>query len=427
MTDEDSEGSYVGEKLISPLHIAASEGDTAKLSHLVSKSRDDINARDPSQYTPLQICVQNNDLASIRILISHDSDLSLEAPNPYGDLIPGTNALSLAASCGHEDVLKLLIENGSPITSKALHTAAESGRMGCVEKILDCVAKSDRGFDDDSMGEGIDNGLLVAAIGWRAEIVKIILNRHEASKGALDHSLLSALRDNLEYDDFHITDPVSRTTAEGYEERAVTVKFLVDAGADVNAEDESYMYCLPGMRPLHQVARMGNQAVEIYDLLLDNEAELDSKDEDGRTPLFFAVQSDNVYFVQRLIEKGAKVDEVDNDGSTPLHIATGNTTDACWEILKFLIGHGADLESKDTYGRTPLLHSVTMRETSWSTFRPEIVTQLLDNGADADAKDTEGLGLHDLIKCKGFAVSIDAGDTTSSHSGRWIIRVDNQG
>jgi ankyrin repeat protein len=126
------------------------------------------------------------------------------------------------------------------------------------------------------------------------------------------------------------------------------------------------MYGWDGMTPLHQVFGMGSRAREIFDLLLDKGAELSSKDEDGRTPLFFAVPSDSVYFTQRLveIEKGTAVGAVDNDGDTPLHIATGNRTDARSAIISLLLNHRADLEAKEIHGRTSLPRYVTMREFS---------------------------------------------------------------
>lgn len=303
MDHEDSEEVDCAETEVpSPLHIAASTSDTAELSRLLSISHDRINARDPCQYTPLQISIQNNDLASVNALISHGADASLEVPNAYSDLVPGTNALSLAASCGHSEVLRVLVENGCPVTSMALYTAAESGKIECVEKVLNCVIKDGRGFDDVAVGEGIGAGLLVAAVGWRSETVQVILRHSEVSNEAVDCALLGALREVLEYDEFHITNPVSRTTITGYGKRTETVKLLIDAGADVNAEGQLYMYSSTGMRPLHQ-ARMGNRAIEIFDLLLDNRADINSKDEDRRTQFFMPPKAITFILLKHLLRK----------------------------------------------------------------------------------------------------------------------------
>lgn len=427
MNSEESERISGERECLSPLHIAASNKDPVELSRLLAISHNEIDCRDPCQYTPLQISIQNNDLRSVNILLSHGSDFSLQVPNSYSDLIPGTNALSLASFCGHTDVLRMLMGYGCPITSKALYAAAESGNTDCAVKILDRVLKDGGGFADIATSEGIGEGLMIAAVGWRPEVVKVLLGNSRLKKDAINQALVSALRDISEYDDFHVIDAVSRGAPEGQNKRTETVKLLIDAGADVNYLSQSIMYGIGEMSPIHQVARMGNQAFEIFNLLLDKGAEIEANDEDGRTPLFYAVQSDYVYFAHRLIEKGAAISATDNHGSTPLHVATGNNTAEALHIISFLINHGADIESRDFRGRTPLLESAAIYESSWSTFRPEIVTFLLNTGADAGARDLEGLGLPELLKQKGFKAFKDNGDALSAGSVSWIVTVDNQG
>src|SRR6516162_8666350 len=59
------------------------------------------------------------------------------------------------------------------------------------------------------------------------------------------------------------------------------VKLLLEAGADVNAENENDHW---GTTPLHAAAH-ANQA-GIAQLLIDHGAKLNAKDREGRTPLF---------------------------------------------------------------------------------------------------------------------------------------------
>ncbi|KAH7308913.1 ankyrin repeat-containing domain protein [Stachybotrys elegans] len=89
--------------------------------------------------------------------------------------------------------------------------------------------------------------------------------------------------------------------------------------------------------------------------LLENGAELEAKDEDGRTPLVEAIEGQHVATVQRLLETGAKVDyhfEVRIDRRyTPLSRAAEKGDE---KIVELLLKHNAQPDLKDKSGLTPL-------------------------------------------------------------------------
>jgi Ankyrin repeats (3 copies) len=79
-----------------------------------------------------------------------------------------------------------------------------------------------------------------------------------------------------------------------------------------------------------------------------------------------------------LLEKGAELDSKDRRGQTPLSWAAENGHEA---VVNLLLEKGAEPDSKDTiYGRTPL---------SWAakTGREAVVKLLLEKGAELDSKD----------------------------------------
>ncbi|XP_055309695.1 uncharacterized protein LOC129573326 [Sitodiplosis mosellana] len=86
---------------------------------------------------------------------------------------------------------------------------------------------------------------------------------------------------------------------------------------------------------LHFAARFGNK--EIVQLLIENKADVNKKDDNGSTPLHWAAEKGRKEIVQLLIDKGADVHEKDYYGSTPLHWA------AKWDVNK-----------KENDGSTPL-------------------------------------------------------------------------
>jgi ankyrin repeat protein len=93
----------------------------------------------------------------------------------------------------------------------------------------------------------------------------------------------------------------------------------------------------------------------IMHLLLDSGAyTIDSKDEDGRTPLSWAA----VYGCSKTVRMLLQQDDVDvnckdNQGRTPLSWAASDGI--CFAVLKqFLEREDVDVNSKDNEGRTPL-------------------------------------------------------------------------
>ena len=55
--------------------------------------------------------------------------------------------------------------------------------------------------------------------------------------------------------------------------------------------------------------------------------------------------------VKLLLEKGAELEAKDSDGRTPLRRAAENGHEA---VVKLLLEKDAELEAKDSFGRTPL-------------------------------------------------------------------------
>ena len=64
-----------------------------------------------------------------------------------------------------------------------------------------------------------------------------------------------------------------------------------------------------------------NGHTEVVELLADNGAELDLKNDDGATALIFASRHGNAEIVKLLLEKGANPELKDNEGKTALDYA----------------------------------------------------------------------------------------------------------
>ena len=114
--------------------------------------------------------------------------------------------------------------------------------------------------------------------------------------------------------------------------------------------------------------------------LIGKDADINSKDNGGYTPLRQAVSDDKKEVVELLIAKGADINAKDNNGYTQLHTALilGKK-----EVAELLIAKGADINAKDANGNTPL-HTAIAHD------KKEVVELLIAKGADINAKNNNG-------------------------------------
>jgi len=104
---------------------------------------------------------------------------------------------------------------------------------------------------------------------------------------------------------------------------------LLDQGADVNARDED------GCSPLLWAVLEGSE--ETVNLFLERGAEVNVSNLDGETPLHWAAVMGKVKIAELLLSRGAKADARDVFGITPLRSASLNGD---WKMVKLLREHG---------------------------------------------------------------------------------------
>ncbi|KAI9004882.1 hypothetical protein CLU79DRAFT_724041 [Phycomyces nitens] len=101
-----------------------------------------------------------------------------------------------------------------------------------------------------------------------------------------------------------------------------------------------------------KAASSGN-AEKVRKLLEDNKTkaliDIDAKDEDGTTPLIYAVCFGKADIAQLLLAAGAKIDIQDAFGWSALMWATNNNHEG---LVKILLEHGASSQTKSAKGRT---------------------------------------------------------------------------
>ena len=108
--------------------------------------------------------------------------------------------------------------------------------------------------------------------------------------------------------------------------------------------------------PLHYAVRSND--VDMVKLILEHGANVDKPDINGKTPLKIATVLSKMNIVKLLLEYKAKIDTIDrSDGTTPLHsVISSNRID----LLKLLLQHkgACKTDVTDSYGKTPFQNAI---------------------------------------------------------------------
>ena len=135
------------------------------------------------------------------------------------------------------------------------------------------------------------------------------------------------------------------------------------------------------MRPI--IAALAGEYFQTADLLRHNGADPHVQGYEGAIPLHSAAMYEKFVVVQKLIEYGADIDARDEDGCTPLYWASRGTHFKDGSVLRLLLERGADVNAQADDGSTPL-----HRASAYGTL--EVVRFLLEHGADVEAVDRNG-------------------------------------
>jgi len=161
--------------------------------------------------------------------------------------------------------------------------------------------------------------------------------------------------------------PVYLAAIAGDGLRVLQILFEKGAAADVKT--------LNGMTPLMAAALRGN--TEAVRALVQQHADVNSRNSAGATALIEAAQTGNAQTARMLLEKGADPNVRTKRNETALAYAA---TAGVEETVKLLLDHGAEVNVRDIRGYSPLLYAAGSDAMS-----ANIVKMLLAKGADLKA------------------------------------------
>ena len=324
-----------------PLMHAVARGSATPIVELLLDNGAQVNAHDDSGVTALMEAAKFNWSWNVKLLL--DRGAQVNARSNYG-LTP----LTIAAAPQYDHpvrelaIVKLLLEGGAEVDGRD-----SNGRTPLA---------------------------LSAGHSYKPDIVALLLD-HGAEVNAPDRN--------------GVTPLMLAVHERGFPE---IVKLLIEKGAQVDARSNN------GSTPLHRAAQASisnrylsphiflacssfhpdkdrdieevrKRPLEMIQLLLENGAQVDARDENGNTSLIVAAKgTDRPEIIQLLIEKGAEVKARNNDGSTALMVAArgagsgGNIlgeTGALLggDIIELLLDKGANPLAKDASGMKAIDHA----------------------------------------------------------------------
>lgn len=356
---------------------------------------------------------QAGSVVEIEMLLDQRSDINARHHQS------GRNALAVAAHCGNEDVVRLLLQYGATVNERdasqltPLHLASLRGHLGVVELLLQEHA------DIDAKGPSAQTPLHIAAELGYVDVAEILL-RQKAKVNARDAAQMTPLHISAKHGDEVLTDllinngahveakdncfmgPIHYASEGGH---TAVIAILLNKKADLEAAGKASMsplLCASSsgktnvvelllkkkasvkhkgegeMTALHWASFNGH--VEVADLLLQKKASISAVTKDGRTPLHLAAIAQEFAVADLLLRKGAPIEAQCKSMMKPIHYACVRSEP---EIMKLLLGYNAHIEAEDSARNRPL-HNACVRG---SLAHVEL---LMEKGANIDARNASG-------------------------------------
>jgi len=262
--------------------------------------------------------VKENDIGAVRSLLNQGID-----PNSYEE--DGDHLLMYAALYSSVDCMQLLLEKGSDPNKK--NSFDETALIWSLHDPAKIKLLIQHGADVNAKARSGNTAFLIAAVGHgKLETLKLLMNSG-ADVFAVNNKKENAL----------IRAALFGDTA--------TVSFLLGKGIDVNS------YSKDSATALLNAAFSVNTPVVIQ--LLERGADPDKPGSFGSTALAASATYNDLESVNALVKKVKKINAQDQDGYTPLMWAVYNEHENV-AIIQALMDKGADLNLKAKNGSTAL-------------------------------------------------------------------------
>lgn len=336
--------------------FAAIELDLKRIVKLLLASGADVNSKKRDGKTPLSHAMVHGDESLVRLLLLHAPDI--ESSGSIYDL------LSLAIQNGKKDVVKLLLGKTPDINARKrelISVAAEHGNCDIVSMLLEGMAsiKLHHYSGQTPLSKATENG--------HEGVVELLLDAGADIESTTRYNDTWSLNSSgvFEMRTSHCQTSLSLAARNG---RGGVVRLLLDKNADIESKRDF------GFSPLCLAALNGHEFVA--KLLLDKGAQIESRTNSSQTPLILAASQPFEGVVNLLLERGARIETKDMQGFTPIIIAARHGYVA---VVKLLLQHQARIDAKGRRGETALLEAIAGQH-------EDVVQLLLESQASVKMK-----------------------------------------
>ncbi|XP_074843185.1 transient receptor potential cation channel subfamily A member 1 isoform X2 [Carettochelys insculpta] len=320
-----------------PLHHAAGAGQIELMEMIIDGSSNEaLNVMDSFGNTPMHWATKKNQVECVKLLLSRGAN-----PNIVNSSMMAP--LHLAVQSLHNEIVKVLVQHSSTDVNL-------EGETGNTPIIVACYKEN-----PEALALLLENGgklcktnktgcmaVHAAAFSGAKACLEIILKKGEE----LGHSPES----HINFTNNGKCSPLHLAVQSGDLEM---IKMCIEFGAQIDLKQNEKCTAL------HFAATQG--ATEIVKLMMSSyagdESIIDAVDGNKETLLHRTALFDHYELAEYLISMGANIDSLDIEGRSPLLLATSC---ASWKIVNLLLSKGANVSLKDQLGRN-FLHLTVLQ------------------------------------------------------------------
>ena len=412
-----------GAKGDTSLHAAVFQCCSKNIIRAMIKHGADVNATGKNNQTSLMLACHRGNIDVINVLLNAGADTNIVDANDLSCIHQ-----AVGGGCGKETV-QALIDHGADVnlTDKDNNTAlmiacwkrnAEAINMllnaGANPNIvgaegLICIhhavlwdgseetlqAIINHGTDINATSRDNVTALMIACWKCNVEAINVLLNAgadtnivdanaltciHQAVGEGCSSKTIQALIDHGA--DINLTDKTNTTALmiACKKRNAETINVLLNAGADPNIANTM------GLISIHLAASV-DCSNETIQAIIDNGADVNTRDEDSLTALMLACLKGNIEAINALMNAGANPNIVHANGLICIHFAV--LGDRSKETLQALINHGIDVNATSKASNNATSNETALLLACQKGF-VEAINVLLNAGADPNLADTEG-------------------------------------
>eukprot|EP01041_Mallomonas_annulata_P000700 gene700-1341_t len=371
---------------MSPLHYASKAGHV-DIVRLLFSHNVDPKTTDPRGISALHLASEMGKLECIELLIAHELSV-----NHTDD--DGLTPLHYCCLKGLQEVTELLVSAGADVnaTDKSLNTPLHLACMsGCFDLVEWLVIEAEASWEQRN-SQGKDPLTIAENFGYE-EITEFLretiadfteLNRQaEAIRTAAKLKEEEELKEAKRIEELEKVEERARTQAKA-REAFIQAQIL----EELALEREKAESLSRAMKSTELLAACVEGDVELANELIGTGADVNTKNNNGSSPLHFACASGHFILARDLVRAGANINLANNFGSTPLHVACDRDQS---EVVLWLVSLKTNLNVINSDGYTPL-HYICARN------HPGLIESIAQIRDDFDAN-MRGLNDYSLLHC----------------------------